>query len=99
MIIVGMTACGKIHYMLQMLEEEYIKHFEYIILLCPTFEWNNTYHGWRYTKDPDFIAIPCSQDNIDLVLKYVVDLSNSLIILDDCASGQEIKNRTSEESI
>ena len=33
------------------------------------------------------------------MLKYVVDLlkgSNSLIILDDCASGQDIKNRTSE---
>ena len=49
--------------------------------------------------DPDFIAIPCDQDDIDLVLEHVVDLfkgSNSLIILHDCASGQEIKNCTSE---
>ena len=49
--------------------------------------------------DLDFPAIPCDEDDIDLVLKHVVDLikgSNTLIILDDCASGQDIKNRTSE---
>ena len=44
--------------------------------------------------DLDFPAIPCDEDDIDLVLKHVVDLikgSNTLIILDDCASGQDIK--------
>ena len=99
MIIVGMTACGKTHYLLHMLEEEYMKQFDYIILLCPTFEWNKTYGDWRYKDDPDFLAIPCEHDNIDILLDHVVDVfkgSNSLIILDDCASGQEIKNRTSE---
>lgn len=48
---------------------------------------------------PDFLAIPCDQDDIDLVLKHVVNLfkrSNSLTILDDCARGREIKYRTSE---
>ena len=78
-----------------------MKHFDYttVMLLCPTFEWNKTYHEWNYVNDPNFLAIPCDQDNIDLVLKHVVDTfkgSNSLIVLDDSASGQEIKNRTSE---
>ena len=42
MIITGMmTACGKTHYLLKMLKHDYMKHFESIILLCPTFEWNN----------------------------------------------------------
>ena len=45
MIIVGMTACGKTHYQLKMLERHYMKHFESMILLCPTFEWNKTYRG------------------------------------------------------
>lgn len=44
MILVGMTACGKTHYLLELLEADYMKHFEYIVLLCPTFEWNKTYH-------------------------------------------------------
>ena len=45
MIIVGMTACGKTRYLLEML-----KHFDYVIVLCPTFEWNKTYHEWKYTN-------------------------------------------------
>ena len=44
MIIAGITACGKTHYLLEMLELDYMKHFDYVILLCPTFEWNKTYH-------------------------------------------------------
>ena len=99
MIIGRKTACGKTHYMLEILERDYMKHFESIILLCPTFKWNKTYYEWRYRDDLDFPAIPCDEDDIDLVLKHVVDLikgSNTLIILDDCASGQDIKNRTSE---
>ena len=93
------TACGKTHYPLSMQERDYIKHFENIILLCSTFEWNRTCYEWKYNDDPDFIAIPCDQDNTNAVLKYVVDLFNvtkNLFILDDCVSGQEIKNRTIE---
>ena len=99
MIIVGMTACGRRHYLLSMLERDYMEHFESILLLCPTFEWNKAYHEWKYMNDPDFLAIPRDQDDNGPVLKHVVNPfkgSNSLIILDDRASGQEIKNRTSE---
>ncbi len=40
MMIVGMTGCGKTYYLLNMLEEEYFGHFEYIFLICPTYIWN-----------------------------------------------------------
>ena len=69
-----------------MLERDYMKHVENIILLRSTFEWNRTCHEWKYNDYPDFIAIPCDQDNINAVLKYVVDLSkgtNNLFILDN----------------
>ena len=45
MIIVGMTCCGKTKYLLDMLEKEFHKHFDYIFLICPTFEWNKTYEN------------------------------------------------------
>lgn len=99
MLIVGMTACGKTYYLLDMIEKEYMNHFDYIILICPTLEWNKTYREWKFLKDPDFIAIQCEQDNVDVILKLVTEIykgTNSLIILDDCASGQDVKNRTSE---
>ena len=52
-----------------------------------------------YLDDSDLISTQCEQDQVDIVLKLVVDLykgTNSLIILDDCASSQDVKNRSSE---
>ena len=99
MIIVGMTCCGKTQYLLNFLEREYKNYFDHIFLLCPTFSWNKTYENWKYDKDEDFIAISCDQDDVEKYLKIVVDFakgSKSLIILDDVASGKDVKNRTSE---
>ena len=99
MIIVGKTTCGKTNYLLNMLEKEYMNHFKFIFLICPTFENNKTYRSWKYEVDEDYIVIPCNQDHVDNWLKYIVQNfkgTNSLIILNDCASGNSVKGRTSE---
>ena len=99
MIICGMTNCGKTFYLLNMLEKQFSKHFDYIILVCPTFSWNKTYQQWKYINDTDFLALECEQDKVDKILHFVQEIykgTNSLIILDDCASSQDVKNRTSE---
>ena len=99
MIIVGKTACGKTKYLLDTLENQYKNKFDYIILICPTFEHNTTYRNWKYESDEDYIVIPCDQDDTDSWLKYIVECykgTNSLIILDDCASGKDVKSKTSE---
>ena len=99
MIIAGMTACGKTHYLLKMLEEEYKNHFEYIFIVCPTFEDNKTYQDWKYLKDPDVFAIACDHDKVEDAVREIVKFAkntNSLVILDDCAASQSVKNKTSE---
>ena len=99
MIIVGMTNCGKTLYLLNMLENEYKNHFDYIVLVCPTLSWNKTYLDWRYINDTDVIPMECEHDNVDKFLHIISEIyegTNTLIILDDCASGQDVKNRTSE---
>ena len=99
MMIVGMTGCGKTYYLLEMIEKEYFRHFEYIFLICPTYNWNKTYQEWEYKDSERFYPIPCDQNSVDDFLKYIMDNfkgTNSLIILDDCASTQSVKNRTSE---
>ena len=99
MIIVGVTGCGKTHYLLKMLENDYKGHFEYIFLICPTYLWNKTYQEWKYKDDKKFFPIPCDQDEVEKFLKFVMHYfkdTNSLIILDDCASSQYVKNRSSE---
>ncbi|CAB4015606.1 Hypothetical predicted protein [Paramuricea clavata] len=43
--------------------------------------------------------MPCGQDDVNQCLEYVSHFAkgtNSLIVLDDCASSQSVKNRTSE---
>ena len=99
MIIVGFTSCGKTYYLLRLLETEYKNHFENIFLLCPTFVHNKTYREWKYVEDPDFVVVPCDQDEVECYLKKETSYAegtNSLIVLDDCASSQAVKNRTSE---
>ena len=99
MMIVGMTGCGKTHYLLSMLEEEYFGHFECIFLICPTYNWNKTYQEWVHKDCEHFYPIPSDQNSVDDFIKYIVDNfkgTNSLIILDDCACTQAVKNRVSE---
>ena len=46
-IFIGPTDCGKNHLILDLIEKEYSKHFDYIIIICPTLQWNKTYSkGW-----------------------------------------------------
>ena len=47
-IFTGQMGCGKTHLVLDLIEKEYNKHFDFIIIICPTLQWNKTYHskGW-----------------------------------------------------
>ena len=67
-----MTACGKTHYILKMLEENYKGHFDYIFIVCSTFEDNKTYQNWKYLKDPDVFAIACKRDEVEEKLQDIV---------------------------
>ena len=99
MFIVGGTECGKTHYLLDFLEKNYKGYFDYIFLICPTFIRNKTYQDWKYKDDEKLFTIPCDHDQVEDFLKYISKTfagTNSLIILDDCACGQTVKNRTSE---
>ena len=58
MLIVGMTACGKTHYLLKMIEENFKGKFDNIFFVCPTFLNNKTYSDWKFLKDPEVLAIP-----------------------------------------
>ncbi|CAB4002866.1 Hypothetical predicted protein [Paramuricea clavata] len=99
MLIVGMTGSGKTQFLLNMIDTEYNKVFDYIIIICPTIEWNMTYINWSHISDHGVIQIPCSQELTDQVLKAVSTIfrgTQTLIIVDDCAAGQAVKKRVSE---
>ena len=67
--------------------------------MCPTFLENKTYQESKFLKDSDVFVIPCDHDDVESYLENIVKFgngTNSLIVLDDCASTQSVKNRTSE---
>ena len=94
-----MTACGKTHYLLEMLERDCKNHFNYIFIICPTLEDNKTYQNWKFLNDPDVFELPCADDDVERTTHKIVNFAkntNSLIILDDCAASKDVKNRTSQ---
>ena len=47
------TGCGKIHLVLDMIEKEYNKHFDCIIIICPTLRQSKIYHSRDWVKNDD----------------------------------------------
>ena len=47
--------CGKTHFVLDLIEKEYSKYFDHIIIICPTLRYNNTYHSKEWIKKDDSI--------------------------------------------
>ena len=56
MLIVGRIACGKTEYFLGMLQKDYKHHFDYIVLICTTFDFNKTYQEWKDINERDLIC-------------------------------------------
>ena len=72
--------------------------FDYIVLICPTFTHNKTYHRIG-ENDPRMLVIICMQHEVEACLKLVNLLfegTDTLIILDDCEASKDLKGRTGQ---
>jgi len=97
-LIVGPRNSGKTKYLVEILSNEFRGKFNYVILLCPTYVFNMTYQSFA-EDDRDFLVLTPYQDQIDdwlRIASFVFEGTNSLIILDDCASSKDVKKRTNE---
>ena len=52
-LFVAPMGVGKTHLAFDLLEQEYLNHFDFIIIICTTLQYNKTYHQrkWFWT-DP-----------------------------------------------
>ena len=101
MLISGVTNCGKTHFVLDLLEKEYLHKFENIVIFCPTYFNNTTYNRkWIYTDKNVYVLNPGSvEHNLDSVLYFATQVfegSNTLFIIDDCANLQDSKKKVSQ---
>ena len=95
MLVNGMTGCGKTYFVLDLLENEFRNKFDYIIIICPTFVYNKTYHRKFIFNDP-CIMPAIIQDRLNEVLEKLIDVyknktEQTLIIIDDCANLNDAK--------
>ena len=96
-MFVGVTACGKIEFLLLLLETIYGKHFEFIVILCQTISENKTYQSRKWILDDKNIFIVCDVEgklNEWLKLfKNVLKGCQTLYIINDCSAEGEINKK------
>ena len=54
----------KTHLVLDSIEKEYKKHFHYIIIICPTLQWNKTYHSKDWIKNDEEVWLIEPKDRL-----------------------------------
>ena len=81
-IFFGQTGCGKTHLVLELIEKEYNKHFDFIIIICPTLRENNkTYHIKEGIKNDDNVWLIDPKENLYQWIKKLSELLRFLEVL------------------
>ena len=97
-LFIGSTGCGKTQKVVELLQNEYNCHYDYIVILCPTLRENKTYQSCKplWTDDDVFLIDP-----EDKLLEWIEKFSNlfrgfeTLFVIDDCIATNELdKKRT-----
>ena len=97
-LIVGPTNSGKTQFLVNQLLRPFKGKFHHIVLICPTFAYNKTLRHFD-ERDPWLFVIICKQQQVKIWLKlasFASEGTNTLIVLDDCATSKDVKGRTGE---
>ena len=85
-IFTGQTRCEKTHLVLDLIEKEYNKHFDYIVIICPTLKENPTYHTKEWIKNDDKVWLIEAKDYLHEWIQKLSELLRFLevfFIIDD----------------
>ena len=96
-IFISQTGCGKTHFVLELIEKEYKKHFDYIIIICQTLRENNSiYHAKKWIKNDDKVWLVYPKDNLYQWVKKLSELLwffRVLFIMDDIIANESLYKR------
>ena len=100
--------CGKTNLVLDLIKKEYKKHFDYIIIIWPTRQWNKTYHlrqnddkVWLIRpKDIIYLKLRCGKVvalnglyNWIKILSQLLARSETLFITDDIIADETLDKK------
>ena len=92
-LFIAPTGVGKTHLALSLLETEYRNHFDFIVIICPTVQYNSTYksRGWVW-NDPDVIPIESGNQLYYLIEKISNLLAGdkTLFLIDDIIADEAL---------
>ena len=95
-LFTGPTGCGKTHLILDLIEKEYSKQFDYIIIICPTRRWNKTYHSKYWIKNDDKVWLIEPKDKLyqwTEKLSQLLARSETLFVIDDIIAGEGLDKK------
>ena len=88
---------GKTHLALDLLKREYLNHFDYIIILCPTLRHNETYHKWTWLWDnPKVILVEPGDSPGNHLYNWIEELVDllagckTLFLIDDIIADETL---------
>ena len=92
-LFVAPAGVGKTHLALNLLENEYRNHFDFIVIICPTLRYNSTYknRSWVW-NDPDVIPIEPGNQLYYLIEKIsnLLALDKTLFLIDDLIADETL---------
>ena len=95
-LFIAPTGVGKTHLALNLLETEYIHHFNFIVIICPTLRYNSMYksRSWVW-NDPDVIPIEPGNQLYYLIEKISNLLAGdkALFLIDDIIVDETLDKR------
>ena len=92
-LFVAPTGVGKTHLALDLIESEYRHQFDFIVIIFPTLEHNETYksRGWVW-NDPDVIPLE-PDNNLNYLIEKISKLlagSKTLFLIDDIIADEAL---------
>ena len=98
-IFIGQTGCGKTHLVLDLIENQYNDHFNYIIIISPTLRDNATYlsRNWIKNNDKVWLVDPKNShyqwiQKLSEFLRYI-EFLEVLFIIDDFIANESLDKR------
>ena len=96
-IFTGQMGCGKTHLVLDLVGKEYNKHFDFIIIICPTLRENSTYHAKEeWIKNDNIVWLIEPKENLYQWIKKLSELLRFLevlFIIDDIIANESLDKR------